>query len=361
MPLTDTTGTDPTAYAPLDSLPSTPKPQGYDDILFNTIKNILTIAGGGVGAGSGLLSAGTTSIPGALAGAGLGRGMGEGIHNLYKQQSNQPIDVLAPFKAIPEGAGMEMGGQIGGQLIGKLAEALKPMESQSLKDVLATNNGGLRQEFHGSNVPIENPQKGFVQTGNKGNQVFFTTPNPEVAYGMGMRRSYLSNGPEAFEAGIEPQVVMNRYGMSKANEFELHSPVSMARANELGSMLGLPQSEINESIKNSIRKGDIDADTLWIQFVARHNPEGEVGSLHDVGNDVIQRMRDAGYRRLSVNMDPMASTKETIHFEPEQDLYSPAQIKVLQERLNNPQKQPLSSVSQQLSNILAKSAVTEKK
>ncbi len=359
MPIVDSSGTDRTAYTPY--LAPKGKPESAEDILFNTIKNILTITGGGIGASSGLADFGTTSIPGALAGAGLGRGIGEGIHNIYKQQSGQPMDTYAPFKAIPEGALMEAGGQVGGNLLGKVAESLLPANSQSLKDVLATNRGGVRQEFHGSSVPIESPQKGFVQTGNKGNQVFFTTPNAEVASSMGLRRAFLDNGPEAFNKGIFPEPVMNKYGMSKVNEMELHTPVSMAKANELGNILGLSKQDINDSIKNSIVKGDIDADTLWIQYLARNNSAGETGSVHDIGNDMIQKLKDAGYRRLSVNMDPMSSPKETIHFEPEQDLYSQSQMKALQDRLSAPTKQPMPEYMKQIADILSKSAITNKR
>ncbi len=359
MPIVDSNSNDKTAYVPNLSKDSNSK-TNYDDMLFNTIKNILTISGGLVGAGGGtMLEPGGGSVAGALAGSGLGRGLGQSIQNLYGQQSNRPIDPLAPYKAIPEGAGMELGGQVGGSLLNKLYSSLAPETTQSLKDVLATDNGKLRTEFHGSNTKIDNPQKGFVQTGNKGNQVFFTTPNYDVANSMGMRRSFLDNGVEAFNAGKMPEVTMNQYGMAKANQFDLHTPVSMAKANQLGNILGLSKSDINESIKNSIMKGDIDADSLWNQYLGRTNPAGETNSVHDVGNDMIEKLKNAGYRRMSVNIDPMASPKETIHFEPESDLYNPSKLNALKERLSTPQKQESSQLSKALIDILSKSAVNQ--
>ena len=334
-----------------------------NDALFDTIKDILTVGGGTIGAGSGLLDFGATSLPGALAGAGLGRGAGEAIKNLYKQQSNQPVDTNSPYKEIPAGSEMEMGGQVGGQLLGKMANALMPKETSAeiLSRMLAQGSeGSPRIEMHGSDISIPNPQKGFVKGGSKGNQVFFTTPDPEVANSFGIKSIFMNN-PEKFGFNTDkfPSPVINKYAMAPVNELKLTSPISMEKASDLGQTLGLKESDINESIKNSIYNGGIDSDMLWNQYLARHAGKSlpsQIGdSVQEAGNAMVDTLKNQGYRRFSTNMDPGFGSQETVHFYPEEDLYHIGSNKFNM----NPQQQKISSPAQDLLNQISRSLATQ--
>ncbi len=359
--VSDTTGTDLTARAIPSTLPSmaVSKPQGYDDILFDTIKNILMLGGGGVGAASGLLDAGTTSIPGAIVGAGLGRGMGEGIHNLYKQQSGKSIDTYAPFKAIPEGATMEMGGQAGGALLGKLAQLIKPTEITTLPGVLTTDsNNILRKEYHGSSEPIMSPVAGRVNTGTKGSEGFYTTPSRDIAENMG-GVSFFKQGLANMDGGAIPKPIITPYYMSRVNEMNIVPPVSFKTANELGETLGMTKPEIDKAIITSLNThGSIDGEHLWETFSRMKEMRGN--DYRETGAVMTDAMKKAGYRRLKVNMDPGSKPAETFHYYPEEDLYplgSP-KLKELQERLAAGSKEEISPLTQKMIDLLSKTAIS---
>ncbi len=329
-------------------------------MLFDAIKNILTIGGGGIGAASGLLDAGTTSIPGALLGAGLGRGAGEGIHNLYKQQSGQPIDTYSPFKAVPEGAIMEAGGQVGGALLGKLAQALRPNEIVTLPGVLASDaDNVLRREYHGSDRPIMEPVTGRVNTGTKGSEGFYTSPSREIAENMG-GMSFFKNGTADLSGGNIPKTVVTPYYMARVNELNIVPPVSYANAVSLGENLGMSKEEINKAISNSLNThGTIDGEHLWETFSRMKEMTGS--DYRDTGGLMTDAMKKAGYRRMVVNMDPGSKPAETFHYYPEEDLYplGSEKLKALQNRLSIGEQKPLSDELKQLLDLAGKSAATK--
>lgn len=364
MPITDTAGTDPTARAIQSTLPSTAtsKPQSPEDMLFDAIKNILMIGGGGIGAASGLADFGTTSIPGALAGAGLGRGIGEGIHNIYKYNANKPMDTYAPFKAIPEGAGMEMGGQVGGQLLGKIAQILKPTEITTLPGVLTTDsNNILRKEYHGSSQPIMNPVAGRVNTGTKGSEGFYTTPSRDIAENMG-GVSFFKQGLANMDGGTIPKPIITPYYMSRVNEMNIVPPVSFKTANELGETLGMTKPEIDKAIMTSLNThGSIDGEHLWETFSRMKEVTGN--DYRETGAVMTDAMKKAGYRRLKVNMDPGSKPAETFHYYPEEDLYplGSEKLKELQGRLAVGSKEPLSKFQKNVYDLLSKAAISGEK
>ncbi len=360
MAVTDTAGTDPTARvsAPLQYT-SPSRPEGYDDILFNAIKNILTVGGGIVGAGGGtMLEPGGGTVAGGLAGAGLGRGAGEAIHNLYKQQSGQPVDVNSPYKAIPEGAGLEMGGQVGGKLLGALAQKLAPIYYQSVGDVLEGEGGNLRKEFHGSKGPILEPVPGKVFTGTKGDQVYYTTPDYRYAQDVGRMASAKSGNYEGYG-----NVVVTPNLMSKVPQLDIHTPISKADAFKLGEMLDFPKEDVISAAKDSITPEGVDANNFWDALAKFRAVKKYDGDYLAAGADMSEKVKDAGYRRMSINIDPGTGSKETIHYFPQEDLYpvGSAKLAELKQRLAMGKKEPLSPLSQKMIDIFSKSAMTEAK
>ena len=224
-----------------------------------------------------------------------------------------------------------------------------------ITDVLEHNNGVLRKEYHGSSEPILEPQSGKTLTGTKGPDVFFTTPDRNVANSFGFLRSFQKNGPEAFNYGKIPEAAITENYMKKGNQFELQSPVNIDKANEIANLLGISKEDLNQSLANSISHQGVDADNLWNNLIARHNTEGEMGNLMDIGKSAIDRLRGAGYNRMRINTNPGSDALETIHFSPESDVFPIGSKKLneLQESLK-PKDIPNDSLSNILMNLLGK-------
>ncbi len=323
--------------------------------LINALKAALTIGGGVVGSEAG--------PAGAVGGAGLGNAAGQSLENTYKTLLFGNNAVPSAIHRLPEAAVQGAGAEMGGQVLGKGLNAIlsntlrEPVSQQSLKDYLATdNNNILRSEYHGSSEPIMNPVVGKADS-TKGRDVFFTSPEKALANNFATLRAYQKMDPEVFNKGTLPQGNITPYFMSKVNTLNFASPVSFEKANEVGQLMGISKDDVTKSILESMNQhGNIDGEHLWEKFAMLRNMEGEYGSPADVGGKMTDILKNAGYRRLLVNMDPGVPQKETVHFFPEEDLYPAAgqRLQALKDKieLNNQQTQPM--VSNELSQILGK-------
>ncbi len=327
----------------------------YGEPLVEALKTLLTIGGGVVGAEAGPL--------GALAGAGLGSAGAKALENTYKSAIFGKNAVPSATYGLPEAALKGSTAEMGGQVLGKVASSTlkdilrEQVPQKSLKDYLATDaNNVLRSEYHGSSEPILNPVKGKTDS-TKGSEVFFTSPQRDTANSFATLRAYQKLDPEEYMRGVLPQGHVTPYMMSKVNTMNITPPVSFAKASELGEIMGVPKEQIDKSIMNSMSQhGNIDGEKLWEDFLSYRNKHGELGNIADIGTDMIQKLKDAGYRRLLTNMDPGLANRETVHMFPEEDLYSVGgqKLKDLQNRieLSNKKTQPI--LSDELAKLLGK-------
>ncbi len=324
--------------------------------LINALKAALTIGGGVVGSEAG--------PAGAVGGAGLGNAAGQSLENTYKTLLFGNNAVPSAIHGLPEAAVQGASAEMGGQVLGKgISSALKDILTEkvpqrNLKDILDTDaNNILRSEYHGSNEPILEPTKGRANTGTKGPDVYYTSPQRDTANSFATLRAYQKMNPETFNEGTLPKGSVTPYLMSKVNTLNLANPVSFDKANELAQLMGISKEDATKSILESMNQhGNIDGEYLWEKFAALRNTKGEFGSPMEVGKGMIDVLRDAGYRRMRVPMDPGLKPVETIHFEPETDLYAVGsqKLKDLQNKLEleNQQTQPV--ISSKLAELLGK-------
>ncbi len=290
----------------------------YENALYDAIKGILSLTGGTLGAGTGLLTAGTTSVPGAIAGSALGYGAGESIKNFAKQMQDEPIDVLSPVKVLPEGAAMEAGGQMIGKglgyVAGKVIDKAAPVSSavkELVESLKRTPEGKLAVEYHGSaGNPIPNPvPRSFTGLGG---QSFYTTPEQFMAEGYAKLRRH--TGAPSFEAAEKVPEFLNAYYQKEVPE----AVVNLSTAPEIGARLGLTPAQINEAMKAS--------EDYPYQLYAEMLRQKMLGmptellpeSIKEVGQSAADILKAQGIQRIIKRSD---LGPEVINFAPQENLF----------------------------------------
>ncbi len=289
-----------------------------EDFLYDTIKGLLTMTGGALGAGSGLLSGGTTSIPGAIVGAGLGGGMGESIKNYAKANQNIPVNLEDILKAIPVGASQEAGGQMIGKGLGyaanKIIDKAAPV-SNAVQEILSSlkksPTGKLETVFHGSaGSPIPNPvaQSNF----SLGGQVFHTTPEQYVAEDFANLRKY--RDAPSFEEAAKVPAFINEYYQKIVPELHLN----YNSATQIGKQLGLSLPQAEEAMSAALPRGEY---RLWPEILKQRAQEPSFvvpDEITEIGQQAADILKNQGIRRLSKAADV---GPEIYNWHPEQDLF----------------------------------------
>jgi hypothetical protein len=286
-----------------------------DDQLFKSLKLALMLGGGAIAAPAGGI--------GAIAGAAGGNMLGQKIEDLYQNQQGNQTSNSDLIPAAVQGATSEMGGQLAGKLVSKIAGGLAGTvtKSRPLSDVVEYDGTDPRIEYHGSDQKVLEPQAGLSIMGNKGPNVYNTSPELQTAKDMGSRKLRDS----LFAGQNSPTIITENMVAKGGNQYNLLSPVGPNKALELGQQLGLSPEAITNSINFAKQgNGTIDSTDLWTSYLGSMNQARKMGSggtLEDLGGQAVEKLKALGYDRIHTNIDPNFDATETAHFYPERDLY----------------------------------------
>lgn len=331
-----------------------------EDTAFNTLKAALSMGGGVVGAGLGTpigLGPGSplTALAGGTAGSALGYGAGEGLENLYKTYNNEPVDVLAPIKALPVGAAQELGGQMIGKglgyVAGKIIDKARPTSDavKELVNQLKRNpEGNLAIEYHGSTIPVAEPIAKAI-TG-LGGDTFHTTPNKGLAEFFAAARKLRD------QEFIGQPGVINEYYLREVPE----ARIDFDTVSDIGDKLGLSKEAIETAIQKAGKEPFKLYSELLKQRLLSQSVEELPVSLRDIGANAAEALKNHGIRRFVKPVD--LGGMETLNWHPQEDLfYKPLlDSKIQQELTGNAANRQGKESTQLLIDLLSKAVARSK-
>ncbi len=335
-----------------------------EDLLYDALKAIMTMTGGGIGAGSGFLGGlGVGALPGAVAGAGLGAGAGQAIKNYAKGVQGIPAPVSDVLKAIPTGGLQELGGQALGAGLGKVANKVidkaAPVSNavtQLLSQFKKSPTGEFETVYHGSaGAPVPNPiaQSAF----SLGGQTFHTSPEQYVADQFANLRKY--KNASSFEAAESVPGYINEYYQKIVPELHLN----YNSAPEIGRRLGLTLPQSEEAISAALPRGEY---RLWPELLKQRAQEPSFvvpEEIQQIGQQAADILKSQGIRRLSKEADV---GPEIYNWFPHEDLFHKPTLDYAlkqeqgQNQFNQIGKETIQKLIESLSRPVAQTAIKEK-
>ncbi len=266
-----------------------------EQAFYNTLKSALALGGGALGASTGLLDVGSTSVPASVLGAGLGNAAGQSIENFANNMQGNPTSNSNIIPAAVNGGAADLAGQgLGAALnqgLSKIIDPSKITDVSALVEGLKRNpEGDLNTVFHGGTSKIEN----VIPSANSGvgGNAFYTTPDSTLArFFAGARKAA---GPN------DATSVLNSFYQKEVPELN----VAQSNLGDVGQRLGLNSDQIDAARKASFGVDFRAYPELLRQMQMQTMKPGEIPiNLRDAGSRAADILQNQGIQRLTNQSD----------------------------------------------------------